>query len=532
MVESYQQDPPDPVDDTLADAVGQLSKFLCMERYTDNRPTSTIIVYFSGVMGISSSGSTFERPRNYTSKLSALIYCIRLCLLEATLPRFAHTGIGWSARPSMNNLQRLNRVREHFMCYSCQAPMDELLSLRSYGRALSRSDGPSFRVNWSDDGETVVWDAGKLNMGQFRELGHDALQSATLSFNRIMRGFKGTLQLDNIRDKLSNHTEGYSFVHDPANALQAAYIDLCSHVCLDSKDGLLLGDQWDMSAVDRYLEEEKNLLIQLMLLMFLRGGQSPRSTELLSLEHRNDSGNSRGIYIYNKSVVYVTRHWKARQSTNREFHVVRYLPREDSQLLVGYLVYVRPFSDMLYRTCYGYKQDRRFLFASAGNTDQPWRTDILRKAIQKLTHRVCDISFGVQIYRQISIAITEKHIKHISKPFNRYDDKSGVADIDVAFSWQSGHRPLQREATYGIDGAFPDSLQPALLRVYEWASREWHEFLMIRIPILPTKVHETASLVCRKRRASAFPQSGTKPKQSKFTRKTTTSDVIRRKHLS
>lgn len=57
--------------------------------------------------------------------------------------------------------------------------MDELLSLHSYGRALSHSDGPSFRIDWSDDGETVVWGAGKLNMGQSRELGHDAFQSAT-----------------------------------------------------------------------------------------------------------------------------------------------------------------------------------------------------------------------------------------------------------------------------------------------------------------------------------------------------------------
>ena len=31
--------------------------------------------------------------------------------------------------------------------------------------------------------------------------------------------------------------------------------------------------------------------------------------------------------------------------------------------------------------------------------------------------------------------------------------------------------------TYGLDGAFPDSLQPALLRVYEWALIEWQRFL-------------------------------------------------------
>jgi hypothetical protein len=30
---------------------------------------------------------------------------------------------------------------------------------------------------------------------------------------------------------------------------------------------------------------------------------------------------------------------------------------------------------------------------------------------------------------------------------------------------------------YGIDGAFSDSLQPALLRVYRWTSDQWHRFI-------------------------------------------------------
>ncbi|PVH91702.1 hypothetical protein DM02DRAFT_663702 [Periconia macrospinosa] len=59
-------------------------------------------------------------------------------------------------------------------------------------------------------------------------------------------------------------------------------------------------------------------------------------------------------------------------------------------------------------------------------------------------------------------------------------DRSTEADINVVFAWQSGHRPLQRGTTYGIDGAFPDSLQPALLRIYEWASNEWHKFLQLQ----------------------------------------------------
>lgn len=31
--------------------------------------------------------------------------------------------------------------------------------------------------------------------------------------------------------------------------------------------------------------------------------------------------------------------------------------------------------------------------------------------------------------------------------------------------------------TYGLDGAFPSQMQPALLNIYEWASVEWHQYL-------------------------------------------------------
>lgn len=81
------------------------------------------------------------------------------------------------------------------------------------------------------------------------------------------------------------------------------------------------------------------------------------------------------------------------------------------------------------------------------------------------------------MYRQLAIAITAKHVREVHTPFNRYDDRSGDADINVTFAWQSGHRPLQRGITYGLDGAYPFRLQPPLLRAYEWASTRWHEFI-------------------------------------------------------
>ena len=97
------------------------------------------------------------------------------------------------------------------------------------------------------------------------------------------------------------------------------------------------------------------------------------------------------------------------------------------------------------------------------------------------------ISANSQLYRQLTVGITEKHVQEVHKPFNRFDDKSAAADVNVVFAWQSGHRPIERATTYGLDGAFPAKLQPALLRAYEWASTRWHEFLHQPSKVMPYK---------------------------------------------
>jgi hypothetical protein len=133
---------------------------------------------------------------------------------------------------------------------------------------------------------------------------------------------------------------------------------------------------------------------------------------------------------------------------------------------------------MIYRSAFDIEdRERKFLFCTADEPDKPWHGNRMTSALRRLTNNVAGLDIGVRTYRQLSIAVTEKHLAHLSSPFNRYDDKTENSSLDIAFAWQSGHRPLQRGTSYGIDAAFPDFLQPALLRVYKWASNEWHRFL-------------------------------------------------------
>jgi hypothetical protein len=472
------------VGDPASDAIARFSVFLCTESFRDGASASTVMVYFAGVLGISQDGSTFERPSNYTSKLSALVHCARLCLLEATLPRFAHPRIGWNARQPFAQHKTLNKMREAFFCLGCPAPVGELISLRAYGRTVSRTDGPAFRVDWDDDGSRIKWDEGEITMTEFRALGHRAVDTIDESIAGFIGDFNPSLDLEQLRDRISELKHGYSFVQDPANDLNSAHIELSERVCTDPQQGLMTRNGWNVRSVRRFLKDEERLLESIMLMMYLRGGQAPRATELLSLECSNGSSAPRGIYVHNGSILFVTRHSKARRTTNQEFQVARYLPNRESTALATYLIYIRPVVDLVYRSCFDTDRDRKYLFSSIEDPATLWQISRFTRALRRLTQDVTGIGFGVQIYRQISIAVTERHVRQISSPFNRYDDKSADADVEVAFAWQSGHRPIQRGISYGIDAAFPDSLQPALLRVYKWASKEWHRFLDEQDPIL------------------------------------------------
>lgn len=171
------------------------------------------------------------------------------------------------------------------------------------------------------------------------------------------------------------------------------------------------------------MSQHDQMLEDLLALIYLTGGQAPRATELLCLEHWNGISTTRGVYIHDGSVLLVSRHFKARTDTNHEFQVGRFLPYRVACILYQYLFYIRPFIYMLQRQCYRINVETSLLFCSVRNPSRLWGPAILSKALQRATQSSLGYAFGIRIYRQISIAITEKHIREISGTFNRFEDR-------------------------------------------------------------------------------------------------------------
>ena len=460
--------------DALISSVLQLSIFFATERFTNGRPASSLLVYFSGILGFSSDGATYRRARDFTSFLSALIHQLRLLFLEWALPYRPYPSLNKPARPVNDHLTPLNRLRHQYTCLGCLAPLPEFISLLNYGRRIAPLDGPTFRVRWSHDGNTVSFEGGSLTMDQFRALGHTLLDQASKLCDELMYHWLPPVRLDQIHDDLNNSRHGFSFVNHPANHQSEAHLELFQRACTAETNGLFSNDRWNMSAVRRYLALSYEYLRLLMCIAFCLGGQGPRATELFTLECTNGEATWRGSYVYDGYLTLISRYSKSRHATGKDFHVVRYLPHRAGVQMFYYLVYIRRLGDMLRRKCQMGNDDGNMLFSTGRRV---WTSADLTHALRKFSQPVCQQAIGSKLYRQLSIAVTEKHVRQILKSLDLDDDRSSTADLNVVFAWQSGHRPKIRSENYGLDGAFPDSLQPSLLRAYEWASVRWHQFL-------------------------------------------------------
>ncbi|EXK76399.1 hypothetical protein FOQG_18857 [Fusarium oxysporum f. sp. raphani 54005] len=125
------------VSQELIELLFGLSPSLCTEQVTNGQPSSTLLVFFSGILGFSSSSGAFLPAKLYTPYLSGLLYIQRLLFLEMALPLREYPTLELLQRPRTKQLERLEVVRKRYMVIGSQSAFEEMISLRSHTWALS-----------------------------------------------------------------------------------------------------------------------------------------------------------------------------------------------------------------------------------------------------------------------------------------------------------------------------------------------------------------------------------------------------------
>ncbi|KAH0175669.1 hypothetical protein KCU67_g84, partial [Aureobasidium melanogenum] len=163
----------------------------------------------------------------------------------------------------------------------------------------ARSDPPAFMLRWSEDYQILHYGDDSLSMKQLGSFASKIVSSSTMLCARLMYDWQPEFDLR--RSKTTSAT------FKKASRLL---------IIVSPSNGLLVDNNCHVP-------------------------------HILSLECGNGPSTERGIYAHEGSMVYVTRHHKALKVTNREFHVLRYLPQQVGRILFLHLVYIREVTTLL-----------------------------------------------------------------------------------------------------------------------------------------------------------------------------------------
>ncbi|KAJ2437274.1 hypothetical protein GGF42_008683 [Coemansia sp. RSA 2424] len=149
-----------------------------------------------------------------------------------------------------------------------------------------------------------------------------------------------------IAENCINDTMGYSFLANKRNDYAALYDSHLVCAKLNNGDFTYEGAagiaELDRAAMREWLGRMDALLDTIAFAIHISGGQPARAPELASIMLRNDQISRRGIFAKRDTLCLVTTYWKGQSIYQSQREVARYLPKELAQLVLQYLVLIRP----------------------------------------------------------------------------------------------------------------------------------------------------------------------------------------------
>jgi hypothetical protein len=350
-----------PITEELKEACTILCWALLNQRLPD-RITASPVVTFLAVLGIDANRNGLLEAPEYTNKLSGLVKCGQLVVLQSALSQKR-------AHPEKDLLEMVGAQMFEFFAFGTASPMDKIMDLRAFGKVLRNRTTVDGHIVWNADYTRLTRKDLSFSMNSLRWWVRDSIEQgrellADLLFvEPSAPGTPGTryqrfppLNLKAVYDNPKHKYPGYHFVRDEKN--QAVFLrkNKLHHRVTESGSlqARMFADvgtkKWKATEVKAYAQRRYDFLSQLLLLFHITGGQPARGTELLTLTWRNPNrfGEFRNIFLEDGQVVFVTTYHKNYAMTAATKVIQRYLPTEVGELFVYYIWLVVPFMQSLH----------------------------------------------------------------------------------------------------------------------------------------------------------------------------------------
>jgi hypothetical protein len=305
----------DVTDKNMIDAkVMELSTLLV--QHSDYAAQRSSLIYFCGILGFNVEYKQWRQPQDYTTILAGIQWCVRVIMLETSLP--SRRRDEFTEESELNPVEVFRTVRDKWLVDGEGTPFGYIHRLLNYGMNAGRNYTNRTRIRWSADNKTLYFDGRALKLQVWIEFVEEILKELEKLLSQQLFMKDGQLpEVDlTIVDDPSNHDAGHYWVLSDADAWPRARTGMIARLqLLDRWDDMIEVDgdglAWLASGVDAYQAKDVEVRELMIVLMMIVCGLSGRGTELTSLRYMNAVDGDRGIYVEDGQIMFITEYHKS-----------------------------------------------------------------------------------------------------------------------------------------------------------------------------------------------------------------------------
>jgi hypothetical protein len=285
------------------------------------------LVYFMGILGYHTKTGQWREPEYYTNMLAGTLWCMRVLVLEFSLPLDRRDEFGWDR--VLNPIKRVKEVRDLWLVEESECPFATLHSLMNYGFVLAKQAVGTGKVRWSEDRETILFRGHMMEIEKWKEFVLGLLVKVErMLVEELMFKRDGRLpdvNLWNVEDDQGREDVGYYFGAVTTDQWEDTRKQMGDWL-LESGDTMgLLGDQ-DEGGVQEFMQagvddynvlDTKFRILLFLVVLFLSGGP-PRGTESTSLKYMNTREGQRNLFVFLGKMMTVTDFHKSQAITMQQ----------------------------------------------------------------------------------------------------------------------------------------------------------------------------------------------------------------------
>jgi len=302
-------------DDRIVDEL-MLKLSVRLIKHSDFEREGSVIKYVAGIMGYKVREGRWKRPDHYTPTLAAIQFCIRVILLEDSLPMRSrgHYRHGSGETP----LESFRREHSKWLVDGGGTPYSWVHKLMNYGMTIAKDAKGEDRVRFSADRKYCYFDGHGFKVEEWKSMVKDIVRRLEKHLSReLLFRQKDTIDPMNPYSFVDHefvHEVGHYFAYllpDHRHAARKSVLESLSESSQDWDKMVRTDGTFEPDGVATYRKSVIEFLELLLLAINWTCGQTGRGTEMVSLLYRNKMSADRNIFVQDGQIMVGTDYHKS-----------------------------------------------------------------------------------------------------------------------------------------------------------------------------------------------------------------------------